>query len=146
MDKEKQQTLDCWAIVELMGHQRIAGRVTERSVAGVMMIQVDVPEVAEWPAFTRLLGGGAIYAINPCDEESARSWARTSMTTASPITSFEGRGLLTKMAESIVAKQSMAALPAGEEGAVMQCDDCGAVMHPEDHRRLGGICENCIIP
>lgn len=112
MDKEKQQTLDCWAIVELMGHQRIAGRVTERSVAGVMMIQVDVPAVEEWPAFTRMLGGGAIYAINPCDEETARSWARTSMTTASPITSFEGRGLLTKMAEKIVERQNAGALPA----------------------------------
>lgn len=34
---------DLWCIVELFGHNRIAGRCTEQNVAGVNMLRVDVP-------------------------------------------------------------------------------------------------------
>lgn len=64
-----------WAIVELFGHQRIAGRVTEQAIGGCSFVRVDVPEVGEIPAYTRLLGNAAIYAINPCTEEIARASA-----------------------------------------------------------------------
>lgn len=36
---------DQWAIVDVMGHQRYAGRVTEETLAGAGFIRVDVPEV-----------------------------------------------------------------------------------------------------
>lgn len=76
---------DQWAIVELMGHQQIAGRVTEESIGGSAFIRVDVPEqparkaVQQWdsdqpsiPPYTRYLSSGAIYAINPCSEKVAK--------------------------------------------------------------------------
>lgn len=66
---------DCWCIVELMGHARIAGNCTEQSVAGVNMLRVEVPENELHPAFTRFIGGSAIYAINPVDEKTARATA-----------------------------------------------------------------------
>lgn len=66
---------ECWAVVEMLGHRKIAGRVTERPVAGTTLLQIDVPETAGHPAFTRLIGGGAIYAITPCSEEVARAAA-----------------------------------------------------------------------
>lgn len=69
------ERFDTWAIVELMGHQRMAGRVTEQAVGGTSFVRVDVPEVSERPAFTRLLGVSAIYAINPVTEEAARAAA-----------------------------------------------------------------------
>lgn len=65
-NQEKQQF---WALVELMGHTRIAGLVTEVEFGGAKMIRVDVPEVEEgasrWggasnrriPAYTRIVGG-----------------------------------------------------------------------------------------
>ena len=62
-----------WAVVELMGHQVIAGVVTEEERFGVMLMRVDVPAVDEHAAFTKFFGPSAIYAITPCDEESARA-------------------------------------------------------------------------
>jgi len=36
-------TFDVWAILEIMGHTRIAGRVTEQALGGSALIRVDVP-------------------------------------------------------------------------------------------------------
>jgi len=60
-----------WAIVELFGHNLIAGQVSEVAVAGVAMLRVDVPAVDGSPAFTKFYGGAAVYAITPTDQESA---------------------------------------------------------------------------
>ncbi|WP_128000370.1 hypothetical protein [Piscinibacter defluvii] len=81
-----------WAVVELLGHNRIAGRVSEQVFAGAAFIRVDVPEIVvsevdydESPpvrrqrliqAHTRSFGAGAIYAVNWCDEDVAREAAR----------------------------------------------------------------------
>ena len=65
---------DSWAIVEVMGHQCYAGRVTEETIAGTAFVRVDVPAIDGTPAFTKLLGASAIFCITPCDEEIARSY------------------------------------------------------------------------
>lgn len=67
-----------WAIIELMGHQQIAGRYQE---AAGGMHRIDVPDTAEdAPAdsfrFTRLYSPAAIYSITFTDEKSARVAAR----------------------------------------------------------------------
>lgn len=74
---QPQQTFDAWCIVELFGHQKIAGRCTEQNIAGTNMLRVDVPETKNQPGFSRLLGSGAIYAINPVDETAARLMAES---------------------------------------------------------------------
>lgn len=66
---------DLWCLVELFGHSKIAGKCTEQNIAGTNMLRVDVPETKKQPAFTRFFGSGAIYAINPIDEETARFYA-----------------------------------------------------------------------
>ena len=71
----EQGKFDLWCMVELFGHQRIAGRCTEQNVAGTNMLRVDVPETKNQPAFTRFFSSGAIYAINPVSEEIARHLA-----------------------------------------------------------------------
>lgn len=65
--------IDVWAVVDVMGHQRFVGRVTEQVVAGHGMVRVDVPAVGDRPAFTKLIGPGSIYAISPLGEETARA-------------------------------------------------------------------------
>lgn len=75
MSQDKQQSFESWCIVELFGHQRMAGYVTEANIAGGAFIRIDVPEAGDQPAFTRLLGPSAIYAMNPCDEQTARAAA-----------------------------------------------------------------------
>jgi len=64
------EKLNLWCIVELMGHQKIAGKCTEQSIAGVNMLRVDVPATETTPEFTKFYGGSAIYSINPVDEVS----------------------------------------------------------------------------
>lgn len=60
-----------WAIVEIFGHQRIAGIVTEHTIGGCSFVRVDVPAVAGKAAFTKLYGNGAIYAITFVDQDVA---------------------------------------------------------------------------
>lgn len=62
------ETFDCFAILELFGHQIIAGHVSEQTISGQGFIRVDVPEVDGLPGFTKYYGPSAIYAITPTDE------------------------------------------------------------------------------
>jgi hypothetical protein len=76
-------TFDTFAIVELFGHARIAGRVSEQVIAGAGMLRVDVPDLPATkygpaqPGFTRLFGPGAIYSITPVSEEIAMRAAQS---------------------------------------------------------------------
>jgi hypothetical protein len=91
-------TFEGWAIIELFGHQREIGYVSTRYFGTACMFQIDVPELPErdyvldqpqyingvWndqgtkvqkkaaPARSRMIGPGAVYALNPCSEEAAR--------------------------------------------------------------------------
>lgn len=65
-----------WAIVELFGHQRIAGQVSEHQLGGQNFIRVDVPTVKGRPPYTKLFGQGAIYAITFVDEAIATAAAQ----------------------------------------------------------------------
>jgi hypothetical protein len=58
------------AVVELFGHQRIAGKVSEVQIGGSSLVRVDVPAVEGQPGFTKFYGTSAIYAVTPCDEET----------------------------------------------------------------------------
>jgi hypothetical protein len=63
---------DCWAVLELFGHVRLAGRVTEASIGGCSFLRVDVPKEDGEIDFTRYFGNGAIYSMTPVTEEVAR--------------------------------------------------------------------------
>jgi len=69
MKEEAESKFDSWALVELFGHQKIVGRVTEATIAGGAFLRVDVPAFEENKAFTRFYGPGAIYSLNPVTEE-----------------------------------------------------------------------------
>lgn len=61
-----------WALVELMGHNRIVGQVTEAVLAGGAFLRVDVPEYDGEKAFTRFYSPSAVYCISPVSEDVAR--------------------------------------------------------------------------
>lgn len=71
MSEEKVFSEPTFALVELLGRQQIVGRVTEVAIAGTNMLRVDIPKHDDQEAYTRFVGGGAIYAITPLSEESA---------------------------------------------------------------------------
>lgn len=72
MDKETKTTFEGWAVIELFGHNQIAGYVTDTAQFGASMMRVDVPEIGDNPGYTKFFGGAAIYAITPTTEEIAR--------------------------------------------------------------------------
>jgi hypothetical protein len=86
---EYQEKFAGFAIVEVMGHQRLAGWMSEQTIAGTGFIRVDVPETettqgygddrrkVKIPAFTQLLGAGSIYRITPCTAEVAKRAAES---------------------------------------------------------------------
>lgn len=65
-----------WAVVEIMGHVRVAGRVREETLFGSALIRVDVPAVDGHPAFTRYYHPQALYSLCPTDETTALAVAR----------------------------------------------------------------------
>ncbi|TDV04649.1 hypothetical protein [Paraburkholderia caballeronis] len=89
---------DQWAIVELFGHQRIAGRVSEQTIGGCAFVRVDIPafEAAgtepATQAFTKLYGQGAIYAMSFVDAATAKMVGR--QLRVQPIETYELRRAL----------------------------------------------------
>lgn len=68
----EKESFNEWCMVELFGHQRIVGKVSEATMAGGAFLRVDVPAFNGAPAFTRFFGPSAIYSISPVTEEIAR--------------------------------------------------------------------------
>lgn len=66
---------DQWCVVEIMGHKKYAGRVTEQELGGTSFVRIDVPEVEGHPAFTKLFGAASIYCITPTTEDIAKAVA-----------------------------------------------------------------------
>lgn len=83
-----------WAIVELMGHVRLVGYVTEVEAFGRKMGRIDI-ETPEG-SVTQLFGGEAVYRITPTTEEIARAWNENP---PSPIRPWNLRELAPALAE-----------------------------------------------
>jgi hypothetical protein len=63
-----------WAVLELFGHQRLAGMVTEVQLGGASFVRVDVPADGKKKGWklTKMYNPSAIYSICPVTEETAR--------------------------------------------------------------------------
>lgn len=86
---------EIWALVEMMGHQRIVGRVSQDTSLGPALTRVDVPAVAGMPAFSKLLGAASIYAVTPLEEETALHMAASLQ--AQPLEEWSARRLVENM-------------------------------------------------
>ncbi len=106
MSEQQQPAFDGWALVEQMGHNRYAGKISEFVLGGASLIRIEVPEIPErteghevWEdgryvmkprvipgrqGFTKFIGPASIFAITPCTEEVARAAAEQMR--AEPIT------------------------------------------------------------
>lgn len=57
------------AIVEMLGHRRVAGLLTEVQIAGAGFLRLDIPTT---PPMTQIISPASIYAITPTTEEVTR--------------------------------------------------------------------------
>lgn len=60
-----------WAVVELMGHQKIAGLVEATQIAGAPFLRINVPNAAGATRFSRFYSPSSVYCISPCDKQIA---------------------------------------------------------------------------
>lgn len=78
-DEKKTEAWEGYAILELMGHRRLGGFLSEQVIAGATMLRIDVPaSCGEGVAATQFYSPSAVYCITPCGEDEARAVARQS--------------------------------------------------------------------
>lgn len=75
---EPSSELKAWALVELFGHQRIVGYLSQQTFGTGVLFRVDVPDLMKEGkvvrvGFTRYFGLSAIYSITPVTEDVVRS-------------------------------------------------------------------------
>ena len=74
---EQQEVQETWAIVELMGHVKHAGRLSEEEKFGCKLGRLDCPN--EDGGFTSVyFGGASVYRVTVCTEAVARHVAKSS--------------------------------------------------------------------
>lgn len=91
----KEPSFEGWAVVELMGHRKITGRVSEATLAGGAFLRIDVPSS---PPATQFYAPAAIYCITPTTEATARGYAQRNV--PEPVTRWEMPQLAEKTRES----------------------------------------------
>jgi hypothetical protein len=85
---DDQKGFEGWAILELMGHRRLVGRLSEATIAGAAFVRIDVAD-ADGNETTQFYSPAAVYALTPTTEEIARRAARTN--SVQPISAWELR-------------------------------------------------------
>lgn len=67
-----------WCVLDLMGHRRLAGHVTEQQVGGTNLLRIDVYRGdSPTPVATQLYSAAAVFCITPTTEAIARRLARS---------------------------------------------------------------------
>lgn len=138
-----------WAIVELMGHRRLAGYVTEVELAGAGMLRLDVPgfihtettgEQEERGQATQFYSAAALYCLTPTTEEMARRIAELSR--PQPVHPWELRPAITTGAGRDVFDDI-------DEPTERECRQCGCT---DDNACEGGchwveddLCSACAV-
>jgi hypothetical protein len=75
-------------ILELMGHRRLAGYLTEAQIGGATFLRLDIPAAGGTGAVaTQFYAPAAVYCITPTDEATARAVA--SLAQVAPVSRWE---------------------------------------------------------
>ncbi len=83
--------IEGWAILELMGHRRLAGIVSETTVAGGAFIRIDIPGTGDQGPATQFYAPAAIYCLTPTTEAIARAAAASAV--VQPVQRWELKAL-----------------------------------------------------
>jgi len=115
-------------LVELFGHSKIAGKVTEQSIGGATFIRVDVPKTSKREGFTRFYGPGAIYAMTPVDEKIAALMAE--QLEVEPVSEWTLQAAMQKLLPSAAA---VAPHPDDDDEDEIDDDEADEVVDDEPH-------------
>lgn len=86
-EEQQQEKFEAWGLLELFGHQRLAGRLTDQTIGVCHFIRIDVPAVGDVQEYTRFFTQGAIYGMTITTEDVARKLA--SAMRARPISQYD---------------------------------------------------------
>lgn len=92
-EQQPPEAFRSWGLLELFGHTRLAGELSEQTIGGCNFIRIDVPKVGDTEAYTRYLTQGAIYSMTPMAEATARRLANYLQ--ATPVSPYELRDVPT---------------------------------------------------
>jgi hypothetical protein len=81
------QTFAEWVILELLGHRRLGGHLTEVTIAGAGFLRLDIPAGNGQPPMTQIVNPSSVYAITPTTEDIARRVA--TLGRPSPVSRWE---------------------------------------------------------
>ena len=84
---QDQEKFECFGLLELFGHQRLAGKLSDQAIGGVHFLRIDVPAVGDVPPYTRFFTQGAIYGMTVTTEDVARRLA--SSLRARPVQAYQ---------------------------------------------------------
>lgn len=87
MDEKTVEKFEAWGLLELFGHQRLAGKISDQTIGGVHFIRIDVPATGDVPAYTRFFTQGAIYGMTVTSEDVARRLAGNLL--SKPVSAYE---------------------------------------------------------
>jgi hypothetical protein len=101
-----------WCVLELFGHRRLAGKVTDAVIGGASFIRIDIP-AKDGKKTTQFYSPAAVYAITPTTEELATIIAVNSQ--PEPVNKWEIRSMLESGKESPYEREGMPELVHDEE-------------------------------
>jgi len=103
-EQNNTNTPDQWAIVELLGHVVVAGKISEQDFGGSKMIRIDAPTGDGFS--TQLIGSSAVYRIRIVDEVTACAAHRD----ASPVSEWNLRQELARRGIALIEPPECPAL------------------------------------
>jgi hypothetical protein len=79
--------LNEWAIIEIKGYRKVAGKITSETLAGFEFLRVDIYSSPEKIELTEYYNPSSIHSIIPVSVETAILFAKN--TTHKPIANWE---------------------------------------------------------
>lgn len=108
-----QPKFEIWAVIELMGHAQLAGKVSEQVIAGDVFLRIDVPKTDFCPQFTKYHSSKAVYSITPVDEEYATKMAQKIQ--AKPVNNYNHSEVIRELVKEAFEKGTNELPPPNEE-------------------------------
>jgi hypothetical protein len=110
MTDTERKSFEGWCLLELMGHRRLGGFISEVTVAGAGMLKIDIPGDGPGEVYaTQYYPPSSVYCLTPCSEEAARIVAAKNR--PAPVASWEIPRLPSRVTEEEASVRQSASDP-----------------------------------